>query len=187
MRCKDFLLLMLLVLPFSARAQVSPHALGSDPHLWVGAEISDYHTDYNPIGGRLLGIGFYGDYLLSHHLGAEAEIRLLDLNSPGGQTQKNYFLGPIIDVYHYHRFSGYGKALLGLTSINYPNNVGYGSYFAYAIGGGVEYRIRPHWKIRGEYEHQFIPSAPGFVITRPYPSSGLNPSGYSAGLSYRFF
>ena len=172
---------------FSARAQVVPHAIGSDPHVWVGAEGSSFHTDYNPISGRLLGFGFYGDYFVSRHLGAEAEVRFLTLNSPAGQTQKNFYLGPIVDIYRWRKLSGYGKGLLGLATINYPYKIGYGSYFGFAIGGGVEYRIRPRWKLRGEYEHQFIPSAPGLAITKPFTSNGLNPAGYSGGVSYRFF
>ena len=179
--------LCLLSFAKPAHAQVSEAAVGSRPHLWAGAEFSDFHTDYNPAGGRLTGIGFYGDYTITRRFSAEGELRLLDLNKPEGQTQKNFLIGPLFKAYQYHQFTAYAKVLLGVNTVNYPNNIGYGSYFAFAAGGGVEYRLNSRFKIRGEYEDQFMPSAPGTPITAPAPSSGLNPSGFSAGVSYRIF
>ncbi len=174
-------------------AQVSPEAIGSNPHLWVGVEGSNFKPDYNPIAGRLDGIGIWADYNLAHHLGLEGEVRLLDLNRPAGQTQKTFLAGPILDAVHYRRFVAYGKILAGAVTVNYPylpgthESIGYGSYFGYAVGGGAEYQLNSRWRIRGEYEHEWIPSAPGFVITQPLPSNGLTPVGYSAGVSYRVF
>ena len=173
-----------------ARAQVSEAAVGSAPHLWAGVEGSSFNPDYRPIGGRLDGIGFYGDYDLAHHLGAEAEVRLLDLRKAFGQTQKTFLIGPRINAYRYNKFNFYGKALGGLGIINYPYypgttvSIGYGSYFTFAIGGGVEYQVRSRLKVRGEYEWEDYPTAPGL----PYqPSNGLTPTGYSGGISYRIF
>ncbi len=173
-----------------ARAQVAEAATGSAPHLWVGVEGSSFNPDYNKIEGRLDGVGFYGDYDLAHHLGAEAEVRLLDLRKVQGQTQKTFLIGPRINAYRYNKFTFYGKALGGLGLINYPYSpgttisIGYGSYFTFAIGGGAEYQIRPRLKIRGEYEWEDYPTAPGFA---GQPSNGLTPSGYSVGVSYRIF
>jgi opacity protein-like surface antigen len=176
MRAKRSLLLLsfssLLVPALHAGAQVSVDAIGDGKHLYAGVEGSDFKPDYNPIGGR------------SRYLGAEGEIRLLDLNKPSGQTQKNFFAGPIVDAYRYHRFTGYGKLMLGIDSINYPSGIGYGTYFAFAPGGGVEYRLNSRLKLRGEYEYQFVRSAPGFPNQ---PSNGLTPSGYSGGISYRIY
>ena len=165
---------------WKARAQVAEAATGSAPHLWAGVEGSTFSPDYNKkVGGRLDGVGFYGDYDLAHHLGAEAEIRLLDLNKPQGQTQRTFLIGPRINAYRYNRFTVYGKVLGGLGLINYPSNEGYGSYFTFAIGGGVEYQIRSRLKLRGEYEWQDYPSAPGFPNQ---VSNGLTHSGYSVGI-----
>jgi hypothetical protein len=188
MRAKRSLLLLsfssLLVPALHAGAQVSVDAIGDGKHLYAGVEGSDFKPDYNPIGGRLYGYGFFADYMVSRYLGAEGEIRLLDLNKPSGQTQKNFFAGPIVDAYRYHRFTGYGKLMLGIDSINYPSGIGYGTYFAFAPGGGVEYRLNSRLKLRGEYEYQFVRSAPGFPNQ---PSNGLTPSGYSGGISYRIY
>lgn len=185
---KAFPLLLVPALGVSsavADAQVSEAAYGSNPHLWAGAEVSNFKPDYGK--QRLDGIGFYADYKLAHRIGAEGEIRLLDLNKPGGRTEKTFLAGPIVDAFRYKGVSAYAKVLAGAATVNFGPTVGYGSYFAYAIGGGGEYRIRPRWSIRGGYEHQWLPSAPGFAITNPFPSNGLTPSGYSAGVSYRIF
>ncbi len=188
MRATRSLLLLLsssLLIPaVHAGAQVSVDAVGSDRHLYAGVEGSDFKPDYNPIAGRLIGYGFFGDYMVSRYFGAEGEIRLLDVNKPDGQTQKNFLVGPIVDAYRYHRFTGYAKLLLGVDTIHYPNAEGYGTYFAMAPGGGVEYQLSARFKLRGEYEYHFIPSAPGFPNM---PSNGLTPSGYSGGISYRIY
>ena len=169
----------------TAHAQVHESATGSDRHLWAGGEFSDFKPDYGL--SRLDGIGFYADYLVTHRYGAEAEIRLLDLNKPAGETQKTFMAGPIANIYQYHKAIFYAKFLLGVGTVNYPDNIGYGSYFAFAPGGGVEYRFAPRWKVRGEYEAEFFPSAPGAPITYPFPSNGLTPTGFSVGISYKIF
>ncbi len=188
MRAPNIFLLLLASSLFTslagAHAQVSEAAVGSGRHLYVGVEGSDFKSDYNPIAGRLAGIGFFGDYMVSRHFGAEGEIRLLDLKKPAGQTQKTFLVGPIFNAYRYHRFIAFGKILAGVGTINYPNGIGYGSYFAFAPGGGVEYRLNDRFTLRGEYDYEFFPSAPGFPNM---PSNGLTPSGYSGGISYRLY
>lgn len=192
--------LFLSVLAFSfvsslpaAQAQVHESATGSVRHLWGGVEFSNYNPDYNPIGGRLDGIGAYGDYYLTYRLGVEANFRFLTLNKPSGQTQKNFFGGPTVMVYQHRKFTANAKLMLGGVSINYPyypdttSSIGYGSYFALAPAGNVEYRLSPRLKLRGEYEFVFIPGAPGYAFTAPAPSNGLTPTGFSIGLSYRIF
>ena len=173
-----------------ADAQVAESATGAPPHLWAGVEGSTFNPDYNKVGGRLDGVGFYGDYDLAHHLGVEAEIRLLDLKIVAGQTQKTFLIGPRINAYRYNKFTFYAKALGGVGLIDYPYatgttvSIGYGSYFTFALGGGAEYQLRPRLKIRGEYEWEDYPTAPGF---QGQPSNGLTPTGYSGGISYRIF
>ncbi len=186
-----YLLFSVLALGFvfssgAARAQVGEEAIGSDRHLWAGAEFSDFNPDYNKVFPRLLGYGFYGDYYITKRVGLEGEIRLLTINKPEGQTQKDYLGGPTITVYRYRKFLFNAKVLLGGVAINYPDNIGTGSYFAFAPGGGAEYRLTPKLKLRAEYEYIFLPSAPGFNVPGE-PSNGLTPTGFSAGISYKFF
>ncbi len=171
------------IFPHSSQAQVSPSAVGSERHLWGGVEFSNFKPDYGLT--RLDGIGFWGDYFITHRIGVEGEVRLLDLNKPyNGETEKTFMGGIIGNVFQYHSFDAYAKGLLGGATFNFPT-VGYGSYFAFAAGGGVEYRFLPRWKVRGEYEYQDWPSAPGKALDPN--SSGLTPTGYSAGISYEIF
>ncbi len=183
----SLLLCLFLFVPYQMlHAQVAPASQGFTRQLWAGVEGSNFQNDYVKYI-RSDGIGFWGDYLFTPRLGVEAEIRLLDLNSVLGLTEKTYMGGVIANAYQYHRFTAYGKFLVGLASANYPNNIGYGSYFAYEPGGGVQYRLSPRFKLRGEYDYQLWPSAPGFVFTAPRPSTGLTPNGFSVGISYKIF
>lgn len=178
-----------LLLTFSAagtaHAQVHQAAVGSERHLWGGVEFSDFQNDYIRYI-RSDGIGFYGDYMLTERVTAEAQVRLLDLNKPVGLTEKSFLVGPLVNVYQYHRATAYAKFLLGVGTFNFPP-IGYGSYFAYGTGGGVDYRLSSRFKVRGEYEYDFLPSAPGEQLTYPNPSNGLTPNGFSVGVSYRIF
>jgi hypothetical protein len=66
-----------------------------------------------------------------------------------------------------------------------------GSFFAYAPGGTVEYRLTHQLSLRGDYEFQFWPS---FVGPPTFNSSGvlvehnhgLTPNGLSVGATWRF-
>ncbi len=189
MRTNRFLFVLLLLAPLFLKpsyAQVSPASTGFERRLWAGVEFSNFQNDYVKYI-RSDGIGFYGDYLITRHFGVEGEVRLLDLNNVLGLTEQTYMAGPIINVYQYHHFTAYGKFLIGVGKANYPFNIGFGSYLAYEPGGGVEYRLNSRFKLRGEYDYQLWPGAPGIEITAPRPSSGLTPKGYSGGISYRIF
>jgi opacity protein-like surface antigen len=177
----------LLLLPVSALAQVAPAVNGHNLSLSAGAEYSNFRPDYGP--NRLGGIGVFvdADRLFFRNLGAEGEARWLHFNQFEGETEANYLIGPRYRFVRYHGISAYGKFLMGGGFINYPNKIGSGSYFAYTPGGTVEYRLARHWIVRGDYEYQFWPSAPGIVFTYPLPSSGLTPSGFSVGAAYKIF
>ncbi len=185
-----FLLAALFYSLPSLHAQAAPAAIGFERRLWAGVEGSNFQNDYVKYI-RSDGFGFYADYLISKRIGVEAELRFLDLNSVQGLTEKTYLAGPIINAYQYHHFSFYGKALLGIAAASYPPTPLFskasGSYFSYEIGGGVEYRLNSRFKLRGEYDQQFWPSAPGPEIAYPRASTGLTPKGFSAGVSYRIF
>ncbi len=190
-------------LPLASQAQVRPAAVGSERHLWGGVEFSNFQNDYVKFT-RSDGIGFYGDYWITGRFGVEGEVRLLDLNSVEGSaafingrlvtgtlTEKTFMGGPIIKAYQYHGLTAYGKVLVGAAVAHYPPSLTFtsasGSYFAYEPGGGVEYRFRPRFKVRGEYDYQLWPSAPGAEIAFPRQSSGLTPNGFSVGVSYEIF
>lgn len=176
-----------LLLPLSAFAQVAPSTTGRQLSLSAGAEYSNFHPDWGT--DRLGGITAFADadHLFLRNLGVEGEARWLVFNEPAGEHESNYLIGPRYRVYRLNRFSFYGKFLMGAGLITYPRDIGNGSYFAYAPGGTVEYRLTRHWRVRGDYEYQIWPAAPGTAFTAPRPSHGLTPNGFSVGVSYRIF
>lgn len=178
----------LFTLKQPAHAQVAPASQGFTRQLWGGVEGSSFQNDYVKYI-RSDGIGFYGDYLITPHFGLEGEVRLLDLNDVEGLTEKTYFAGPIVNAYRHHPFAIYGKFLAGVASANYPPNEATflsasGSYFAIEFGGGVEYRLKPRWKLRGEYVQQDWINAPDLPGIQ---NNGLTPKGFSGGISYKIF
>jgi hypothetical protein len=76
-----------------------------------------------------------------------------------------------------------GKLLFGAGRMTFPFSIGQGSYFVQEPGGGVDYILSHHWRVRADYEYQIWPSAP-HVIGEPNPSP-LHPNGVSLGIAYR--
>jgi hypothetical protein len=177
----------LLFFPLSALAQVAPASRGGGLSLSAGAEYSNFQPDWNPYRLQGIAVFFDADHILLRNLGVEGEARWLTFNQPKGETEKNYLLGPRYRAWRYHGLSLYAKFLLGGGWITYPGTLGSGSYFAYAPGGTAEYRLSRRWVVRGDYEYQFWPSAPGIAFTYPNPSRGLTPNGFSAGVAYKIF
>jgi opacity protein-like surface antigen len=179
--------IVFLFFPVFAFAQVAPATRGSGLDLWVGAEFSNFQPDWG--FNRMSGITVLGNVngIFFHKLGAEGEARWLRFNQYQGETQDHYLIGPRYRFFRLHQASFYAKFLMGGGFITYPNKIGSGSYFAYVPGATVEYRLSHHWAVRGDYEYQFWPSAPGLAFTFPNPSNGLNPNGFSVGASYRIF
>jgi opacity protein-like surface antigen len=177
----------LLLLPISAFAQVAPSVSGHELSLQAGAEYSNFQPDYGP--NRLGGIAafFDADHLFLHGLGAEGEARWLIFNENHGEHESMYLIGPRYRLIRFHGLSGYAKFLMGAGLITYPSGIGSGSYFAYTPGGTAEYRLTRRIILRGDYEYQRWPSAPGLAFTFPNPSNGLTPNCFSVGAAYRIF
>jgi opacity protein-like surface antigen len=112
----------------------------------------------------------------------EAEARFLRFNSFYGETEDNYLAGPRYTVRKFGKLEPYAKFLVGIGEIQYPFQIGSGTYLALAPGGGVTYRLSRRWAVRGEYEYQFWPGSPGFANE---PAHELTPSGFHAGIAFR--
>lgn len=168
------------LLPGQLAAQAAPAARGGGG-LWAGGEYSNYSPDFGP-SQRLWGLGGYVDLNWNARYAAEAEVRFLRFNGYSGQYQDNYFIGPKITLFRRGNLRPYAKALIGLGKFNFPYQLGYGTYFVVAPGGGVDYRLTHRIALRAEYEYQFWPTAPGLGGE---PNNGLKPNGFSAGFAYR--
>jgi len=166
-----------------AFAQVAPSVRGGNSTLWVGGEFGSFNSDYLP-KTRIIGPGVTVDYNLNQHIGLIGEARWLHWNGTDSQTQSDYLAGGKY-TFHYRKFSFAAKMLIGGVWIKYPvvaTAGSTGSYFAFAPGGFVDYRVSRHFSVRGGYEYQILPSAPGFL---DQPSNGLTPHGFTAGVNYR--
>jgi opacity protein-like surface antigen len=166
-----------------ARAQVAPSAIGPSHPLWVGAEYSNVNASF-PYGSdqRLWGFGVFADYHLAAHVGLEAEARFLGFNSFYGETEDNYLAGPQYLIARIGNLQPYAQFLVGLGKIQYPFDIGNGSYLALAPGAGVNYRIGRRWSLRAEYEYQLWPGSPNIGNE---PAHEITPSGFHVGIVYR--
>jgi opacity protein-like surface antigen len=172
----------LAILPASLWAQAAPAIGGGLPPLSVGGFYSNYSNDYIP--NRLGGLGVYVDWDIfrKFNLGVEGEARWLRFNQQQGSYEDNYLVGPRYSR-HYGKFVPYVKFMMGAGELEFPSGFGHGGYFALAPGGGLDYRLTRHVTLRGDYEYEFWPSAPGGGL----PTNGLTPNGFSIGASYRIF
>jgi opacity protein-like surface antigen len=125
------------------------------------------------------GVTIFGDFDFRVHLGAEAEYHYIALETPTDLAENSFLIGPRF-ILPRGRLSMYGKVLFGTGSIviqevqDNPEG-GAGTYFAYAVGGGVDYRITRHLVARGDFEYQHWSYL-----------TGLTPSAFTVGAAYRF-
>jgi opacity protein-like surface antigen len=68
--------------------------------------------------------------------------------------------------------------------IHYPFQIGDAIYFAFAPGGGVNYRLSYRWTARADYEFQWWLNSPGYANE---PSHALTPNVVNIGIAYRLF
>lgn len=178
---KFWILALLLLAPRMLPAQAAPAILGGGRSLWAGGEYSNFTPDFGP-PQRLSSIGVYGDFNWNSRYALEAEARFLHFGGFAGEYENSYVAGPKVVLIRHGKFRPYAKFLLGVGKINFPYQVGNGSYFDFAPAGGLDYRLTRNLALRAEYEYQFWPSAPGIVGE---PNNGLKPNGFSAGVSCR--
>ena len=167
-----------------ALAQVVPEAYKSTGRLTAGEYYSYFDTNY--AGNRMTGLGAYIDWTapILWHLGAEAEGRWLIFGAFHDFSQYTYLIGPRYRLPVGRRFQPYAKLLVGAGEVNFPYQLGHGGYFAIAPGGGIDFNVKPRWRLRADYEYQIWPNAVGIP---GIPSSALKPNGDSAGISYQIF
>jgi hypothetical protein len=194
-------LFVFLFLPAALFAQNAKSAVGGDSSLWAGGEVSYFNAGYScssnwvwGCGSDEVGIGALADFNVRPKWGAEGEARWLQWHGAGNEKESDYLIGPRYRAYHIDRFSFWVKALFGggwITTSTYPAVGGLkGSYFMYAPGGTIDYRLTHRLNVRADYEYQIWPSfeAPTtYVGATPVAHNGpLTPNGFSVGVTYRF-
>jgi hypothetical protein len=154
-------------------AQSSPTAsrIGD---LQIGAGFSTAIPDYT--NDRFNGLGVYVDFDLTTHWGVEGEFHYVKGPAPLDLYEKTYEIGG-----RYHRTYGrvvpYAKAMVGRGVFNYQYGIANLAYNMFAGGAGVDYKLRRHINLRGDFEYQrWI----GF------PPNGLTPLVFTLGGAYHF-
>ena len=172
-----------ILLTVAAQAQVVPSGTEPVHVLWVGGEYSNIHAGFPyESDQRLWGIGAFADYHITSHIGVQAELRFLPFNSFYGEAEENYLAGPRYVVGRFGKLRPFAQCLAGIGKIQYPFQIGSGSYLAVAPGAGVDYRIARRWSLAGEYEYQFWPGSPGVAGE---PAHQIAPSGFHVGVAFR--
>lgn len=173
--------LVTLLLPSAIHAQATAAATrGGMSQVGVGYSIAN--EDEFP-GKHVQGVSFYGTFDLNNHLGVEGDVHLDSLfKSYYKYTEKSADVG-IRYAEHYRKFSPYGKVMVGFGHSYAPFSdeiVGGntpGTYFLYAIGGGVDYSLSDKINIRAfDFEYQRWPN---------FPPHGLTPPLFTFGVAYR--
>lgn len=194
---------VLLLASATLMAQNPESAIGGNSSLWAGGEISSFNPDYScssnrPFGcpNQLVGPTAVFDFNVQPKWGAEGEARWLHWNGPDSQIESNYLIGGRYRAIRFGRLDGWVKLLVGgglITTPGFPAAGSLkGSFFAYAPGGTVEYRLTHQISVRGDYEFQFWPSFAGPASFNPNTGTvvqhadGLTPNGFSLGVTYRF-
>lgn len=189
---------LLLFVPAVLTAQSPKSATGGEGFLDAGGEASAFNPDFScnndsPFHCALLGPAVFFDFNPTAKWGVEGEARWLHWHGVGGEKESNYLAGPRYRVWRFHRLNAWAKFELGggwITTPYYPAaGTLQGSYFVLAPGGTLTYPLTHRISVRGDYEFQFWPSfagPPTFNTSGALvQQNGLNPNGFSLGLSYR--
>jgi opacity protein-like surface antigen len=173
------LLIALLSFATTGLAAQAVHSGVQQLDLVAGVEASYYTPDFGP--NNMTGVGTYVDIDWRGGIGAEGEMRFLQWGSYNGEVQSTYLGGPRAFLFPNSRWRPYGKFLLGGGKMTYPSPIGEASYFVMAPGGGLDYILSRHWRVRADYEFQIWPSAPHVF----FQQGSMKPNGVSIGIAYR--
>ena|ERR1700757_434774 len=168
-------------------AQAEPTA-SSDGDLQIGALFAYGNSDYSNVNyhpSNFHGYGAYTTFDFRYHVGIEGVFHQVnDPNAANGVYERTYEIGPRYVLRH-GRYNPYGKLLYGRGVFNYPPVIGDTkpgpaanlAYNLITFGGGLDYRIMPGLKVRGDLEYQ---------RWLGFPPSNLSPVIVSIGVAYRF-
>jgi len=142
--------------------------------LQVGGGFVIDNSNYDT--ANLKGFAFYTTLDLTNHYGGELAFHQADSGTGDQVYQRTYEVGP---RYHrdYGHFAPYVKAMYGRGVFNYPNSVANLAYNLFAIGVGVDVKVKPYLNVRADYEYQDWLS---------FPPTGLHPQLITIGVAYHF-
>jgi opacity protein-like surface antigen len=166
------------LLSFAAigHTQALPTATGHGG-LQVGGGWTYGMPDYGQ--KNIQGVTAYADFDFLTHVGVEAEYHYISLITPTDLGENSFLVGPRF-VLPRGRYSLYAKGLIGIGDINIQEvednpQGGAGTYLAYGVGGGIDYRVWKRVVARADFEYQHWSYA-----------TGLTPTAVTIGAAYRF-
>jgi opacity protein-like surface antigen len=172
---------LVLVLPSALHAQATAAATrGGIAQVGVSYTASN-EDEY--VGDWLQGMTFYGTFDLNNHLGVEGNVHLVSLFKDYFAFDESSYDAGIRWAQHYRKFTPYGKGLIGLGHATAPNpnqiegHSTPGTYFLFALGGGLDYGLTEKINLRADFEYQRWTN---------FPPHGLTPPLLSIGAAYRF-
>ena len=184
-RSAVLLFLLCFASAIAAGAQATESATARQFSVTAGGTASVFRpgTGSHPIWGTgsnyLVGVGTYVDFHFTHWVQLEGEARWLRFHEYSGEHQDHYLIGPKVPVIQFGKAQVYGKAMVGLGKMTFPNHYGYGTFTAVAFGGGIDDRLSRKVTVRGDFEYQ---DWPNFL-----PGQTMRPWGLTVGMAYRVF
>ena len=141
-----------------------------DAQIGVGYSIAkpDYVQQTFP------GLTAYADLDLRPHLGVEAEFHQIYSTNGDLSFERTYEIGGRY-LRPYGPLVPYVKAMIGQGDFDYPFGQTELSYNMFAGGVGVDVKLGPYLRVRGEYEFQKWTS---------FPNGGLTPQIITIGVAY---
>ena len=184
-----FMGLLIAALALPARSQVTYSAQEGKLPFTVGVGFSDFSDDWGISNPRQVGITMWVDWRIPHMppklngLGLEFEGRDINYATPSyipGHRMDTALGGPIYEWRHKSRYRPFGKFVMGIGSIDFPDNTNYqhDTRAVFEPGGGMDVRFWNRFSARGEYDYQFWHQIFG--------PRDLNPQGFSIGIVYDF-
>jgi len=193
MNVKLAVFVAVLLTSISNLAQVVPAAGKGGvtfPGTWsLGGGMNYWSGDFQAGEINRWGPSAWATVSLWHCLGVNAEGHSMIVG--GNQNASHYKLfvgegGLMCTMGYWGRFQPIYKGELGFASLSTAGN-GTGhlhsTYFAWAIGGGVEYHLWGHWWTRVDYTYEAIPNFHSGITGLNHT---LNPRGIAFGATYRF-
>ena len=118
--------------------------------LQIGGGFTSANSDYLP--NRIDGFALYGDFDFASHLGVEVNFHQAS-DGTSKVYERTYEVGGRY-VRHYGRLAPYAKVLVGRSTFNYPYNSNNLTYNMLALGGGLDFSVRPQINVRADIEYQ---------------------------------
>ena len=150
-----------------AKAQAVPGAV-RPLVVQAGGGFSFAKPDFVPLYASagfpyIKGFTAYADATYYQRFGLEAEVHFDSIFTPADIGENTYMVGPRVVLIHEDRMNLYAKGLGGLATFEYQKgdyaNPRTNTYGAFAVGGGIDFRVSRHINVRAiDIEQQWWPS-----------------------------